>query len=87
MFQGIYISSSHFLCSVNCMLYCFFLIYSLVFFFYDWSNSFHRFIYDVFVVADKSNVICILLYNYIVRYNVFVLFYAVFVVTKMFKGC
>ena len=48
---------------------------------------FHRFVYDVFVVADKSNVICILLVNYIVSYSVFVLFYAVIVVMKMFNGC
>ena len=69
------------------MLYCFFLIYSQVSFFKNWSNIFHRFVYDVFVVADKSNVICILLVNYIVSYDVFVLFYAVIVVMKMFKGC
>ena len=39
------------------------------------------------VVADKSTVICILLVNYIVSYGVFVLFYAVIVVMKMFNGC
>ena len=69
------------------MLYCFFLIYSQVYFFLSWSNIFHRFVYDVFVVAGKSNVICILLVNYIVSYSVFVLFYAVIVVMKMFNWC
>ena len=69
------------------MLYCFFIIYGQVSFFYNWSNIFHRLVYDVFVVADKSNVICILLVNYIVSYGVFVLFYAVIVVMKMFNGC
>ena len=87
MFQGIYTSSSHFLCSANCMLYCFFLlICSQVSIFQDRSNIFHRFVYYVFVVADKSNVICILLVNYIVSYGVFVLFYAVIMVMKMLNG-
>ena len=40
-----------------------------------------------FVVADKSNVICRLLVNYIVSYGVFVLFYEVIVVMKMFNVC
>ena len=75
------------MCSVNCMLYCFFLIYSHVSFFYNWSNIFHCFVYDGFVVADKSNIICILLVNYVVSYGVFVLFYAVIVVLKMVNGC
>ena len=53
MFQGIYTSSSHFLCSVNCMLYCICLIHSQLLHF----NIYHCFVYDVFVVADKSNAI------------------------------
>ena len=61
------------------------LMYIQVFFFYDWSNIFYRFVCDVFVVADKSNVICILLVNYIVDYGVFFLFHAVIVVMKVFN--
>ena len=76
-----------FLCSVNCMLHCFFLIYSQVSFFKNWSNIFYRFVYDIFAVADKSNVSCVLLVNYIASYRVLVLFYAVIVVMKMFNGC
>ena len=87
MFQGIYTSSSHFLCSVNCMLYCFCLIYSQVFFFQNWSNIFLRFFHDVFVADDKSNVIGILMANYIVSYVVFVLLYALIVVMTVFNGC
>ena len=45
------------------MFYCFFLIYSHVSFYQNWSNIFHCFAYDVFVV-NKSNVIFILLVNY-----------------------
>ena len=69
------------------MLHYFFLIYSQVSFFYNWSNIFHHFVYDVFDVADKFNVIYILLVNYIVSYSVFVLFNAVIVVMNMFNGC
>ena len=69
---------------IVCCIVCFF-IYGEVFFYC--SNIFHRFVYDVFVVADKSNVICILQVNYAVGYGVFVLFYAVIVVMKVFYGC
>ena len=34
-------------------------------------NIFHGFVHDVFSVTDKSNVICILMVNYIVSYGVF----------------
>ena len=85
MFQGICTSSSHFVCSVSCIVFVSFS--SNVFFFYNWSNIFHRFVCHVFVVADKSNVICILLVNYIVSCVVFVLFNVVIVVMKVFNGC
>ena len=63
----------HFLQSFFCFLLilCFIVFVSfIVKFFLSWSNIFHRFVYVVFVVADKSNVICILLVNYIVCYVV-----------------
>ena len=44
---------------------------------------FCHFVFHVFVVADKSNVICILLTNYIVSYVVFVRFCGVIVRCKI----
>ena len=82
----------HFFQSFFCVLLIaccivFSLIYSQASFFYNWSNIIHRLVYDASVFADESNVICILLVNYIVSYDVFVLFYAVIVVMKMLNGC
>ena len=82
----------HFFQSFLCVLLIvccivFSLIHSQVSFIYNWSNIFHRFVYNVFVVADKSNVICILLVNHIVSYGVLVLFYAVIVVMDMLNWC
>ena len=81
-----------FLCVLLIACCIVFFIYGQVSFFQNWSNLFHHFVYDVFVVADKchkfhADVICILLVNYIVNHFVFFLFYAVIVVMKMFNGC
>ena len=77
-------SSSHF-CVL--LIVCCVASFMVKIFLLNWSNIFHRFLYDVFVVADKSNVICILLVNFIVSYFVLVLFYAVNVVMKALSRC
>ena len=68
------------------MLYCFCFIQSS-FLPFILEQYFTSFLCVVFVVADKSNVICILLINYIVCHVVFVLFWTVIEVMKVINGC
>ena len=79
MFQGIYTSFNHFLCSANCIV-------SVMVMFFSFDIGATCFIALTKVFADKSNVICILLVIYIVSYVVFVQFYAVIIVMKVFNG-
>ena len=69
--------------SVNCIVSFIVKFFSFII----GAMFFYSSVYNVFVVADKSNVICILMVSDKVSYVVFVLLHAVIAVMKVFNGC